>query len=94
MKTAEAILYNSVSSLPYHEQLEALKRDWGIKAEDEIFDKIRGIGRWVEFRDGSILFIPRIPRDLLQTITIGKDIYGFYNFEEQSCRDLITREGL
>lgn len=94
MKTAEAILYNRVSSLPYHEQLEALKRDWGIKAEDEIFDKIRGIGRWVEFRDGSIMFLPRIPWELLQTITIGKDIYGFYNFEEQSCRELIEREGL
>ena len=94
MKTAEAILYNRVSSLPYHKQFEALKMDWGIKAEDEIFDKIRGIGRWVEFRDGSIMFLPRIPWELLQTITIGKDKYGFNNYREEDCRALIAEHGL
>lgn len=94
MKTAEAILYNPVSILPYHEQLEALKSNWGVKAEEEIFDRIRGIGRWVEFLDGSIMFLPRIPWELLQTITLGKDVYGYEHFNEQDCRDLIAREGL
>lgn len=94
MEAAELMLYDSSRRLPYQERLDVLTNQWGATQEEEIFDKIRGIGKWVEFLDNSRLFIPRIPFDLLKTISTGKDKYGFDTYQEKDCRDLIAREGL
>lgn len=94
MEASELYLYNGPRTLPFHEQLEVLKDEWGATPEEEIFDNIRGIGCWVDFLDDSRLFIPRIPWELLQTISIGKDKFGFDNFREEDCRALIAKHGL
>ena len=94
MEASELMLYDSSRMLPYQERLDVLTNKWGATQEEEIFDKIRGIGKWVEFLDNSRLFIPRIPFVLLKTISTGKDKYGFDTYQEQDCRDLIAREGL
>lgn len=83
MEAAELMLYDSSRRLPYQDRLDVLTNQWGATQEEEIFDKIRGIGRWVEFLDNSRLFIPRIPFDLLKTISIGKDKYGFDTYREE-----------
>lgn len=94
MEASELYLYNGPRMLPFYEQLEVLKNEWHAIPEEEIFDKIRGIGCWVDFRDKSRLFIPRIPFDLLKSISIGKDKFGFDNFREEDCRALIDEHGL
>jgi hypothetical protein len=94
MEISELMLYDSSRSLPYQERLNYLSSNWDAEQEEELFDKIRGIGKWVNFPDKSRLFIPRIPFDLLKKISIGKDKFGFDNFREEDCRDLIAREGL
>lgn len=94
MEAAELMLYDSSRRLPYQDRLDDLTNQWGATQEEEIFDKIRGIGRWVEFLDNSRLFIPRIPFDLLKTISTGKDKYGFDTYQEQDCRALIAEHGL
>ena len=94
MEAVELMLYDSSRRLSYQDRLDVLTNQWGAIQEEEIFDKIRGIGRWVEFLDNSRLFIPRIPFDLLKTFSIGKDKYGFDTYREEDCRDLITKHGL
>lgn len=94
MEAAELMLYDSSRRLPYQERLDVLTNQWGATKEEEIFDKIRGIGKWVEFLDNSRLFIPRIPFDLLKTISTGKDKYGFDTYQEKDCKDLIAKYGL
>lgn len=93
MEAAELMLYDS-SRMPYQERLDVLTTQWGAAQEEEIFDKIHGIGKWVEFLDNSRLFIPRIPCDLLKTISTGKDKYGFDTYQEKDCRALIAKHGL